>query len=141
MRIKNYEIENLQGFLMSFELGGKDSRLRTRFVRTLNEYVNRMYEERDDLIKSNCHLDEDGEPKFTYIGEDRKKYDIKDLKKFDKEYSELLHEEVIVEVTEERKEMFKLIKRLILECEFTFKGEEAFKYDRFCEIVEQLELE
>lgn len=139
MKIRNYEIEHLQSFLMDFELTGKNTRLRTRFVRLLNEYVNRMSLEREDLIKTNCYLDEHGEPTFTLVGENQKKYDIKDLELFNKEYRELLNEEVVIEITEERKEMFELIKGLILDCDLTFKGEEAFKYDRYCEIVENVE--
>lgn len=124
-------------FLMEFELSGKDSRLRTRFVRLLNDYVNRFNEEHRDLIVSFSEKDDNGEP--VIIEEDGlKRYDVRDVAGFNKEYNNLRNELILIEETEERKEMFNLIKGIILNCEKTFKGEEAFVYDRYCEIAETI---
>lgn len=140
MKIKNYELKGFMGFLMSFELNARDSRLRTRFVRLLNEYANRLDEEHNDLIKIHSNLDEDGNP--IIIEDDvSKRYDITDKKLFNVDYNKLLAEDNVILITEERKEMFNFVKSVILDCDKTFKGEEAFMYDRFCEIVEEVEIE
>lgn len=141
MRIKNYELESLQNFLMDFELKGKQTRLRTRFVRLLAKYVNAKDEEHVDLIKAYSNLDENMNPIMVELPDGRKKYDMTDenLKQFNIEYSNLMNENVILKITDENSEMIDLIKELILNCDMTFKGEEALKYERFCEIVEELE--
>lgn len=137
MKIRTYELDRFMEFLMEFELNGKDSRLRTRFVRLLNEYVNRFSEEHHDLILRFAEKDDAGEPNI--IEKDGiKQYDVKDVVGFNKEYFNLRNELLLIEETEERKEMFNLIKEIILNCEKTFKGEEAFVYDRYCEIAETI---
>lgn len=141
IKLRTYELERFMGFLMTFELNGSDSRLRTRFVRLLNEYQNRFNNEHEDLIKKHSNLDENGQPKTTLNDKGKEIYDVIDRGEFNKEYSILLNEVIEIEVTEERKKMIALIKEIILNCDKTFKGEEAFMYDRFCEIVEDLEVE
>lgn len=142
MKIRNYELNDLQEFLMKFKLKGKETRLRTRFVRKLNEYLNRMNDEHMDLIKAYANLDEEGNPIIVDIDGVRK-YDMtkENLRSFNIEYSKLLSEKVIIVPNEENKEMLSFIKELILGCEMTFSGEEALKYDRYCDIVEEMILD
>lgn len=138
--IKNYELERLISFLLEFDLPAKHSRMRTRFVRLLNEYLNRFKSEHQDLILKHSYLDEEGNP-LVVEEKGMKKYDVKNVAEFNKDYNELLVEKCIIEITEERKEMIAFVKSMILDCEKTFKDEEALMYDRYCEIVESLEIE
>lgn len=140
MKLRTYELEKFMEFLMDFDLKAKHCRLRTRFVRLLNEYMERFRVEHKDLIILNSNLDETGQP-LAVEKDGVKMYDVVDKVKFNKEFNVLLNEEIFIEINEERKEMFNLIKEIILNCDKTFKYEEAFMYDRFCEIVENVKID
>lgn len=142
MKLKNIEVEPLANFLMKFELKGKESRLRTKFVRLLTEVQQQINKDNYELIKEYANLDEDKEPKK--VERDGKFfYDIKpELKReYNKEYIVLMEEDYIVDETENNKEMLSFIKEAILNCEMTFKGREAIEYDRYCDIVEEINYE
>lgn len=138
MKIKNVEIEQFINFLLSFELAGKDSRLRTRFVRMLMDRQRLIDQEHLDLIKEYANLDENNIPKVIDVN-GVKMYDMRDTIAFNREYHILLSEEFIVEENEERKELLLFIKSLILDCDKVFKDNEALEFDRWCEIVEEIE--
>ncbi|ALA47850.1 hypothetical protein ABE137_12710 [Brevibacillus laterosporus] len=140
MRIKNGDLEDFAKFLMSFELIGKESRLRTRLVKILMEKFKAVTEEHNDLIRQFARFDEDGEPYIIEINGQRA-YDVPDRQAFNREYFLLMNEDTIIEENEERKEMLLFIKELILNCDKTFKGKEAFEYDSWCEIVEGIKYE
>lgn len=137
MKLKNVEVEALIGFLMKMELKGRDSRMRTRFVKLLMERQNLIEQEHQDLIKQFSVIGEDGNPK-TIEKDGKHFYDVQDKVGFNREYYMLLQEEYIIEETEERKEMLLLLKDVILNCEMTFMGGEALEYDRWCDIVEEI---
>jgi len=140
MRIKNYEIRSFVDFLMKLELAGKKSRMRTRFVRLLLERQNLIDEEHRDLVLQYSNLDDEGEPK-TIERDGELMYDIKDIVSFNREYNILMNEEYIIEQTEDRKDMLLTVQDAVLNCDIVFKGTEALKYDRFCEIVEEINYE
>lgn len=137
MKIKNGEIEAFANLLMSFELKGRESRLRTRFVKLLMERANLVREEHTELIRQFARFHENGEPVIIEVNGQRM-YDVPDKEGFNKEYALLLNEDFIIEENEERKEMLLFIQELILNCEKTFKDREALEYDRWCEIVEEI---
>lgn len=142
MKIKHVDIEDFIKFLMEFELKGKESRMRTRFVRLLAEKHQSVMQENQDLIKTYSHLDEDGEP--NKIERDGKMYyDLKEEFKaeYDREYFILMNEDFVIEQNEERKEMLLLVKDIVLNCDKTFSFNEALEYDAWCELVEQIEYE
>lgn len=140
MKLLNIEVEPFANFLMGIELIGKQSRLRTRFAKMLMEQVRMIDEEHQELIRQFAKFDEDGKPYIVQInGKDA--YDVPDRESFNREYNLLLSEEFIIDQTEERKEMLLFIKDIILNCEKTFKGREALEYDRWCEIVEEVNYE
>lgn len=138
MRMKNIEVEPLVEFIMKFELKGKESRMRTRFARLLSERIQMVNEEHQQLLKNYSNLDEDGNV-IVLEREGKSFYDVVDKQKFSREYFLLMNEDYVIDLNEERKEMLILVKELILDCEMTFKYEEALQYDRWCEIVEQIE--
>ncbi len=137
MKIRNHEIKGFVDFLMELELKGKESRLRTRFVKLLIERQNLIEEEHQQLIIQYSNLDENGFPKIIER-DGQKMYDVVDIISFNREYNILLNEEFVIDESEERKEMLLLIKDIILDCDKTFKGEEAIRYDRYCQIVEDI---
>jgi hypothetical protein len=140
MRIKNIEIEPFIKFLMSFELKGRESRLRTRFAKLLMERLKLINEENMDLIRQFGNKDENGNIKI--VERDGKRYyDVVDKDAYNREYFILMNEDFVIDETEERKEMLLFIKELILNCDMTFKDEEALEYDRWCEIVEEINYE
>lgn len=137
MRMKNAEVEAFANFLMTIELRGKESRLRTRFVRMLVEKVDQINEDHRELIRQFASFDENGEAIIVEI-DGKKAYDVPDREAFNHEYFLLLNEDFIIDESEERREMLMFIKELILNCDTTFKGREALEYDRWCDIVEEI---
>lgn len=142
MKIKHIMLEKFANFLMSFELKGKDSRMRTRFVKVLAEKIQLVQQEGDDLVKQYADLDESGEPKLTE-NDGKSYYNISKEKQveYNREYFIFMNEEFVIEENETNKEMLLLIKDIILNCEMTFKGVEAIEYDTWCELVEGLKYE
>lgn len=137
MRIRNHEIKRFMNFLMELELRGRESRLRTRFVKLLAERQKLVEDEHYQLIVQHSNLDENNKP-LIVERDGQTMYDVQDIVSFNRDYHILLNEEFIIDETEERKEMLLLIKDVILNCEKTFKGEEAILYDRMCDIVEKI---
>lgn len=140
MKIENIMLEPLANFLMSFELKGKDSRIRTKFVKLLTEKITQLQDDGFALIKDYAELDEDGEPK--QVENDGKLfYDIprENRKTYNDEYTALMKENSIIDETESNRELILVIKELVLNCELTFKGKEAIEYDFYCEIFENVE--
>lgn len=140
MKLKNIEIEDFVVFLMNLELVGKSSRMRTRFVKILGEQQQLIQEENTELIKQYAVLDENGEPEKVE-NDGKYYYDIKKENRveYNREYFILMNEDFIISQDEKNEEILTHIKDVILNCEMTFKGVEAIKYDRWCEIVEQIE--
>lgn len=137
VRIKNSQITEFGQFLLTLELKGKKSRLRTRFIKLLNEQLRQFNEEHTLLLKEHCHLDEEGNPKT--VERDNKQYwDIKDIPSYKQDYNELLEEEFIIE-GEDKRDMLLAVKVAVLDCEKSFSGNEAMLYDQWCDIVENIE--
>jgi hypothetical protein len=137
MKIKNDEVEAFSNFLMSFDLVGRESRLRTKFVKFLMERVKYVKEEHAELIRQFAKFEENGDPIIVEVN-GNKAYDVPDRATFNKEYFILLNEDFIIEENEERKEMLMFIKDIILNCQKTFNGREALEYDIWCECVEDI---
>lgn len=133
MRIKNYEIENFIKFLLEEELSGKYSRLRMRFIKILKEKLDEIEYERRILIDLYAKKDENSNP---IMNEDENVYEMEDIETFKKEYFDMMNEEYIISETEEREEMLKCIRHIVLNTIRTFKNDDAIQYDRWCDIVE-----
>lgn len=135
IRMYNVEIEQFANFLLGLNLKGKESRMRTRFIKTLQERMALVKEEHLDLIKQYSEKDENGEPKI--IEKDGQQvYDVQDMEAFNKEYNELMLEELVVEETVANKDVLNAVRNAVLNCDQEFSGQDALVFDRFCEIVE-----
>jgi hypothetical protein len=138
IRMNNMEIEPIGNFLLSLELKGKSSRMRTRFIKILQEQAKLVRLELMDIIKQYAVLDEEGNPK-TSINENKDLvYDIKEVEQhlFEIEVNELYGEIFTIEVTESNKEMIKVVRNAVIDCDRVFSGQEAMVFDRYCEIME-----
>ena len=65
-------------------------------------------------------------------------WDIKDKDGFNADYKELMMEEWVLDLNEEKKDMLLTLKDSVLNLDIILKGKEALQYDRWCEIVEQI---
>ncbi len=61
MVIKKYEIGELQSFLFNLILNSKESRMRTRFIKLLEDQIELLMVERQQLINDYAQKDENGE--------------------------------------------------------------------------------
>ena len=136
MQIKNSEINGLAEFLASEKLGGKASRMRTKFLKILNESVNETEGFRKELLEKYSKKDDEGEALI-----DNNSYVLEDAETFNKEYLELMNEEFIIDETESKREMLQHVKRILENTNTEFEGVKAFQYDQWCEAFENLKYE
>lgn len=137
MILKNYEIEKFGVFLYGLGLKGKQSRMRTRFVKILNDHLMLMNEERQQLLEDYAKKDEQGE----YVKEEhegQQVFILDDAEGYNLEMMKLMKEEFIYEETQERLDMLLEIKEVVLNCDVEFSGNEAILYDKWCEAVEDI---
>ncbi|HBT71757.1 MAG TPA: hypothetical protein DEB37_05625 [Lysinibacillus sp.] len=146
MMMKNYEIGELQSFLFNLILKGKESRMRTRFIKLLEDQIDLIKMERQQLINDYALKDESGE-----IVTDTREIHNKEeeVVVFPSEEAEkeaqmqimlMMNEDFIMEETADKIEMLTTLQNIILNCELEFTGQKAVLYDRFCEIFEDIQL-
>jgi len=136
MKLKNSEINGLAEFLSKEKLGGKTSRMRTKFLKILNEAINETESFRKELIDKHSKKDDEGNALI-----ENNSYVLEDVETFNKEYVELMSEEFIIDETESKREMLQHIKRILDNTETEFEGVKAFQYDSWCEAFENLKYE
>lgn len=136
MHMKNYEVKELGDFLYKLKLKGKQSRMRTRFIKMLEDHLIQVENERQQLVEDYAKKDEDG--KFITEddnGDKRPVFENEDELK--QEIAILMTEDFIIEESSDKEVMLNTIREIIYEYgESTeMSGDEAMLYDRFCEIV------
>jgi cupin superfamily acireductone dioxygenase involved in methionine salvage len=136
MRMHNIEVESLGKFLLGINLKGRESRMRTRFIKLLQERIELISAEHQELIKQHSVKDENGEPKTIENEQGQKVYDIVDMQTFNKDYNELMIEEFVIEVTESNRSMIEVVSNAVFDCDEMFSGQDALVFDRYCEIME-----
>jgi len=60
MKFKNVDVKGLAEFLASEKLGGKASRMRTKFLKILNESASETEEFRKELLEKYSKKDDEG---------------------------------------------------------------------------------
>ena len=138
MKMFNIEVEPFINFLMELELPAKQSRMRTRFCKLGIERLRLLEEEKMEIIKKHANIDENGEVKQVKDEQGRLVWDVKDKDGFNADYKELMMEEWVLDLNEEKKDMLLTLKDVVLNLDIILKGKEALQYDRWCEIVEQI---
>lgn len=138
IKLYNYELEPFIEFLYKLNLVDQKSRMRTRFIKLLAEKLQLFREEHLQLLREHCNLDEEGNPKIL-VRDGQQQYDVIDQSVFGPAFRELASEEVVIEQNEERKKMLLSVQDSVLNCGLVFEGQSQFEYDRWCEIVEQVD--
>lgn len=138
MKFYNYELKHLFEFLLSLELIGKQNRMRTRFCKLLGEQINEMMEQKDRLILEFSKKDNDGKPLFEALPDNKVKYHLTDTASFNHELDILMREEFVIEENEANKDMLETVAEALLNLAIPLKGQEAIRYERYCEAFENL---
>jgi len=133
MKLKNEAINGLAEFLSSEKLSGKISRMRTKFLKLLNESINEIESFRKEMLEKYSKKDDEGNPLI-----ENNSYVLEDAETFNKEYLELMKEDFIIDETNSKREMLQHIKRILENTNTEFEGVKAFQYDAWCEAFENL---
>lgn len=136
----NYEIEPMFNFLANLSItSGRKSRMRTRFIKILDERIKLIEQERLMLLERYSKKDENGSPVIELINEIQQyTFEEEDIATVNREIVELVNEEFVIDQTDSNMDMLVTLQSLILDYEGELKGLEATQYDRYCEIVEEL---
>lgn len=144
MKLTNQEVNVFGQFLINLKLKGKDSRMRTRLFKMLQERQELILSEHQQLKNEYAEKDEDGNVIYHETrmpdGSSQKGFKIAetDIKKYNSEITMLMEEEFIIEETEERKDMLLSVRNAVLNFDEDLSGDEAILHDRWCEIVEEI---
>ena len=133
VKIENQKLAQSINLLYNLSLKGKQSRHRSKFIKTLQERLQEFVRDEKELLKEHCNLDENGNPKTIENGT---KWDVKDLDAFVKEKKELYEEERVFDGGDAQ-EMLKTVKEVLLNCDKEFTGAEAEIYDYLCDQFEK----
>lgn len=138
MKLANYEVPHLINVLFDLKLKSKESRMRSRFIRQLTDYVvNTLGKEEMDLLNEYGQKDENNEliPSehggFKLIEETQSDYH--------REFFTLQNEFHIIEENEVNKDMLLSVANSVLAYEdIVLEGEMASLWDKWCEQFEEL---
>lgn len=141
MKIKNLYLGDIYTILHRMPLPGKQSRMRTRFLKAIFAQLELVESEKQDLLRQYAKLDRDGEI-MTKTGENGQKLVVFEGKAkqdaCNDEINALMNEEFIIEENETNKEMLITLKDIVLKTESMFVRSEAEAYDALCESLESL---
>lgn len=129
VRIKNHTLNPVVDFLYDLSLKGKESRHRTKLIKTLSNRVEEVVEHQNELLKQHCHLDEEGNPKMTNDG---KNYDVIDVAAFSKDREDLYGEEVVID-GEDSQVMLTTVRGVLDDLDIEMSGQQAVLYDYLCQ--------
>lgn len=148
MKLKKHELEPFLSFLHEMNIPDrKASRMRSRFKRILADRIREVSEEKQEIIDKYAEKDELGNPVIKNEKTKEIKFKDNDAEiNANQEYIDILNEDCVIEENEERKDILLSIKDSILNYDDeeyfkNFKGQKADEYDRWCEIVEQIDYE
>lgn len=138
MIIKNYEIKEFGEFLYEMKLKGRSSIMRSRLIKLLEERLTLINDERQQLINEYAKKDDNDQP-LTEEHEGKSAYVIGDPEEYSHEVAMLMTEDFIIEETQERMTMLTTVRDIIFEYDEELSGDAAMQYDRWYEIVEEIE--
>jgi hypothetical protein len=137
MKIQNSEIEEFATFILSLKLRGTENRMRNRLIKKLQNHLKLIQEEHKELLDEYCKKDE--KDNFRTISKDGKTfYDIDDVKGFQIEFDLLMKEDLVIPNDQANQQMLVTVKDIILNCDKEFSGNEALKYENYCEMFEEI---
>ena len=135
---------SLSGWLAEAKLHSSKSRDRSRFLRSIKDRLEGIDRIRTEMLEEHykdkkgrlCFIDAEG--KKTFDVKKKKRYDIQKEEEFDKVWNEYLEEKYIIVVDAANNEMMNSIKAILLETNDEFGGQEAARYDEWCEAFESI---
>lgn len=130
VKIKNNMLNETIDFFFGMSLKGKESRMRTRFIKLLSTEVERVAEEENGILKEYCVLNDDGELEQnedgTAIIKKGKEEVLMD------ERLELLNEEFIIDDSNSQN-MLMTVRKILDDCDMELSERKAVLYDYLCE--------
>lgn len=133
----------LQSFFNSMMLHGKECRERARFLEMIEGRVLEVENERFRIGESNCKRNKKGE--MVYADKDGKEttdkslsrsFIIEDLEAFNKEFSDYMSEDFVIDITPANKETIMTVKNLLLNSSKDLTGAESKAYTEWCDAFE-----
>lgn len=153
LKLKNYHmltvmeagVLSLPDWLDKLLLHGKDSRLRSRFIRTILPRIKEIYEEKKKMLESfaeknaegkTLFLNDKGEEVVVMPTNGKYKMTPENEDKFGKEFEAYLKEDYVIDVTEANRDEISTIGKLLTETEMKFSGKMSEYYDEWCTAFE-----
>lgn len=126
-KIQNKHLVGLASWLNELQLGGKESRERTRFVGLLVEKIQETEKFRNELLDKYVEKDKDGQRKKKMNEAEQEVWDISEdnIEKYQKEYADLLEDEFVLDSSEGNKEKLKVVKDIVLNTTYIFGPKEG----------------
>jgi hypothetical protein len=128
LKIQNRFLVGLGSWLNDQQLSGRASRARTRFVEDMQVELNHIEADRVKMLEGLADKDENGAPKKEKDeATGQEKYVISDeaAAKFAQEYSALLTEDCIIDITDANRERMDEIKGIVLNTDYRFGPQEG----------------
>ena len=117
-------------------LHSQEARSRNRILKIVIEGEKEVEEQRMELIKTHSKLDKDKNPIYN---EAEKRFEIKDIEKFNTDFLTLMKEDYIFDVLPSTVQDFKVVKELFVD---KFKSdlsvEDTVAYEELCQAFENI---
>jgi len=149
LKLKNKCLVALDNWLARLQLGGRESRERSRFRALLRERIEEIGKVRKEIMTKYAKKNKDGSLKTKKekiilpngSTTEREVVDFgneKNQEKAMKEYEEYLEEELVIDILEGNKSKIYTVRDLVLNTDEKFSGIMADMYDLWCTAFEQL---
>ena len=131
IEIENGKLAAASNFLYGVKLVRKQSRHRRHLIELISKRLERLEEDRKELLESHSNKDEDGKA-IIIDGQ----YDIKDMIAFSNDQKELYKEALVIEGGDNR-EMIRTIKAVLKKLEdVEYEAQDSDIYDYLCDQFE-----
>lgn len=131
IEIENGKLAAASNFLYGVKLVRKQSRHRRHLIELIGKRLERLEEDRKELLESHSNKDEDGKA-IIIDGQ----YDIKDMVAFSNDQKELYKEALVIEGGDNR-EMIRTIKAVLKKLEdVEYEAQDSDIYDYLCDQFE-----
>lgn len=153
-KLKKGLLIGLASWLGELVLTGKESRERTKFIRTIVAGYQELEKDRKGILEEAANKDEDGKPVIIKgVDNEVDHFDIPDEKmvEVNKQIVDLFNEDYVLDVVPSNEQNIKLIRDIVLNTDYKFgpregdtateataKMRQANDYDTWCDAFESL---
>lgn len=153
-KIQNKFLVGLASWLSEIQLGGIESRERTRFVNILVERIQENEKFRLELLDKYTEKDEEGNKKKKMNEFEEEVWDLspENTILYTKEFGELMDEDFVMDILDGNKQKIKVMKEVVLNTNYVFgprdtdspqekiaKIRQMNDYDSWCQAFEKVE--